>query len=233
MKRAVPIILIVVALAVALFLSRNAFAPQPATPDASSTEIQVPALTLSGAVEAPQSDLPVRVAALLDGASIADAPVRDGRYSLTLPATVPAPNTALDQISLLHGDGRLQGAGVKGEDITLLVYQDENRNGSYDMGEPKLEPGLLRSGSDPNLRAFLRYKIVLLDGAASFKGSLDNPTGAKNYYRYDLSAVRGYNIVQGDFASGGYEMSIKQGGNWDLLIPLPPGGKGDPPAFTP
>jgi hypothetical protein len=230
MNRVFLIVVIVVVVVGAILFSRNAATPQPAAPDAA--KLTVSPLTFSGAVEAPSSDLPLRVSALLEGNAIADAPVRDGRYSLTLPGAVAAPTGGLNQLSLLHGEGRLQGAG-QGSEVQLIVYQDQNRNGAYDLGEPKLEPALLKSGSDPNLRAYLRYKVILLNEPATLKGSEDSPTGAKNYYRYNLSAARGYNIVQGDFASNGYEMSLVSGSNWDLLIPLPPGGKGEPPAFTP
>lgn len=227
MKRILPFVLILLALVIAVILSRR-----PPTPATNTAGLTVAPLILGGAVEAPSSELPVRVTALLAGASIADSAVKDRQYRLELPANVPAPRGALGNLTLLHGEGRLTGNGTADE-LQLLVYQDENRNAAYDVGEPKLEPVLLPAGQDANLRAYFRYKILLLSDDANLTGSQDNPTGAKDYYRYAIAAKRGYNILQGEFASNGYQMTVASGADWDLLTALPAGdGSASPPAFN-
>ncbi len=228
MKRILPFALILIALVIAVILSRRA--PQPVT---SGSSLSVAPLTLSGAVEAPTSDLPVRVSATVNGVNIADSAVKDGQYRLELPASVPAPSGQLGNLTLLHGEGRLTGTGTADE-VQVLVYQDANRNAAYDAGEPKLEPVLLPAGQDANLRAYFRYKVLLLSDDANLTGSEDNPSGAKDFYRYAVNAKRGYNILQGEFASNGFEMKIVDAPGWDLLTPLPVGGgTNSPPAFTP
>jgi hypothetical protein len=228
MNRVLPIVLIVAALAVAFFLSRPRPAAQPTNPEA----LQVNPLTLEGTVAVPPGDVPVRVAAIAGGERLADGPIVDGQYKLELPATADVPLTDLGSISLLHGEGRLQGP-ARAAEISLLLYQDANRDGKYDLGEPKLDAAMLPGGSNPNLQAYFRYKILLLSNSATLNASEDNPTGAKNFYRYDIAMNRGYNILQGEFASNGYEMRAAQGTKWDLLLPLNPAGDGSPPAFTP
>lgn len=227
MKRILPFVLILLALVIAVILSRRA--PQPMT---SAVGLTVTPLTLNGAVEAPTSDLPVRVTAVLGGATVADGAVKDGQYRLELPANVPVPSGKLSDLALLHGEGRLEGSGTADE-VQLLVYQDSNRNAGFDAGEPKLEPVLLPAGRDSNLRAYFRYKIVLLSDDANLTGSEDNPSGAKNFYRYAIAAKRGYNILQGEFASNGFDMTVVGSADWDLLTALPAnGGSAVPPAFT-
>ena len=227
-KRILPFALILIALVIAVILSRRA--PQPVT---SGSSLSVVPLVLSGAVEAPTSDLPVRVSATVNGANIADSAVKDGQYRLELPARVPTPSGKLSALTLLHGEGRLEGSGAADE-VQVLVYQDANRNAAFDAGEPKLEPVLLPAGRDANLRAYFRYKILLLSEDANLTGSEDNPSGAKDFYRYAINAKRGYNILQGEFASNGFEMTVASGADWDLLTPLPAaGGTASPPAFTP
>lgn len=228
MKRILPFALILIALVIAVILSRRA-----APSSSSGAGLNVAALILSGAVETPVSDLPVRVSAVMNGAKIADSAVKDGRYRLELPASVAAPSGKLGDLTLLHGEGRLTGSGTADE-LQVLVYQDANRNAGFDAGEPKLEPVLLPAGKDPNLRAYFRYKILLLSEDAKLTGSEDNPSGAKNFYRYNVNAKRGYNILQGEFASNGFEMTVATGTEWDLLTALPAsGGSASPPAFTP
>lgn len=227
MKRILPFALILIALVIAVILSRRA--PQQIT---SASSLTVMPLTLSGAVQAPSSDLPVRVSAMLNGAIIADSAVKDGQYRLELPASVPTPSGKLSDLTLLHGEGRLMGSGTADE-LQLLVYQDANRNAAYDAGEPKLEPVLLPAGKDPNLRAYFKYKFLLLSDDANLTASEDNPSGAKNFYRYAVNAKRGYNILQGEFTSNGFEMTVASGADWDLLTALPAGGgSASPPAFT-
>ena len=227
MKRIPPFALILIALVIAVILSRRA-AVTPTDP----SRLSVTPLVLSGAVEAPTSDLPVRVTAVLGGVTVADSAVKDGQYRLELPASVPAPSGQLGNLTLLHGEGRLTGNGTADE-VQLLIYQDANRNAAYDAGEPRIEPVLLPAGKDSNLRAYFRYKILLLSSDASLTASEDNPSGAKNFYRYALNAKRGYNILQGEFASNGFEMTVASGSDWDLLTALPAGGgTASPPAFT-
>ncbi len=232
MKRILPFALILIALVVAVMLSRRAPVPSTTVPSTSPSSLTVAPLVLSGAVEAPTSDLPVRVTALLGARGIADSAVKDGQYRLELPASVPAPSGKLSNLTLLHGEGRLTGTGTADE-VQVLVYQDANRNAAYDAGDSRIEPVLLPAGKDPNLRAYFRYKILLLSNDASLTGSEDNPSGAKNFYRYALNAKRGYSILQGEFASNGFEMTVVSGAAWDLLTALPAGGgSASPPAFT-
>lgn len=227
MKRVLPFALILIALVITVILSRRA--PPIVT---SVGLLSVTPLTLSGAVEVPSSDLPVRVSAMLNGAIVADSAVKDGQYRLELPANAPKPSGTLSDLTLLHGEGRLTGTGTADE-LQLLVYQDANRNAAYDADEPRMEPVLLPAGQDANLRAYFRYKIVLISDDASLMGSEDNPSGAKDFYRYAIEAKRGYNILQGEFASNGFEMTVVSGADWDLLTALPaPGGSASPPAFT-
>ncbi|NJK45674.1 MAG: hypothetical protein HC933_16680 [Pleurocapsa sp. SU_196_0] len=228
MNRVLPVVLIVIALGAAFLLSR----PRPAPVTESNGTLEVPALTLEGTVATLESDLPVRVAAIAAGEVIADSGVVDGKYKLELPATVNLTLGSLEGISLLHGEGRLQGA-ARASEVTILTYQDANRDAKYELGEPKLEAALLPANSDPNLLAYFKYKVILLSGDANLQAQEDNPTGAKNFYRYDIRMNRGYNILQGEFASNGYEMKTTTGTNWDLLVPLPAGGNTSPPAFTP
>ena len=227
MNRILPFALILIALVIAVILSRRA----PVTPTNSSS-LTVTPLTLSGAVETPTSDLPVRISATLNGVSIADSAVKDNQYTLELPASVAVPSGQLSALTLLHGEGRLEGSGTADE-VRVLVYQDANRDAGYDTGEPTLESVLLPAGKDANLRAYFRYKILLLSDNAGLTASEDNPSGAKNFYRYAIAAKRGYTILQGEFASNGFEMKVVDGSNWDLLTALPAGGgTASPPAFT-
>ena len=231
MKRILPFALILIALVIAVILSRRA-PPAVSPPVTSAPSLRVAPLTLSGAVESPTSDLPVRVTAVLNGASIADSPIKDGQYRLELPARVPTPSGQLGDLTLLHGEGRLEG-NATADELRVLVYQDANRNAAYEVGEPKLEPVLLPAGKDANLRAYFRYKILLLSDDSSLTAAEDNPSGAKNFYRYAIAAKRGYNILQGEFASNGFEMTLVSGADWDLLTALPVGGgSASPPAFT-
>ncbi len=226
-KRVLPPLVILVALVAAFILSR----PKPVSSPGSKT-FEVPALTLSGSVAAPSSDVPVRVAALVNGQSVADSGVVDGKYKLSLPGKLSADLGDLKGVSLLHGDGHLRGE-AKASEVKILIYQDNNKNASYDLGEPKLEAALLPGGKDPNYQGFFQYKVLLLSAAASLKESQDNATGAKNFYRYDMQFQPGYNILEAELASSGYEMRAASGGNWDLLAPLLRGGKSGPATFTP
>jgi hypothetical protein len=228
MNRVLPVVLILAALVVAFLLSR----PRPEAPSANTDALEVNALTLEGVVAVPPGDVPVRVTALAGGERLADSPIVDGRYKLELPTKAAVSLTDLESISLLHGEGRLQGQ-ARAAEVSIVMYQDANRDAKYDLGEPKLEAAMLPGGSDPNLLAYFRYKILLLSDSARLNASEDNPTGAKNFYRYDIAMNRGYNILQGEFASNGYEMRTAQGTKWDLLLPISPSGDGSPPAFTP
>jgi hypothetical protein len=227
MNRVLPVLLIVAALVVAFLFSR----PRPSPVVAGPGSLEVTPLTLSGAVSSPSSDVPVRVAAIIGGVTIADSAVTDNKYKLELPGTVSAPLSTTANIALLHGEARLPDTSAA--EVQILLYQDANKNAAYDPGEAKLEPGLLQSGKEPALQGFFKYKMLLLSSDERLKENQDNPTGAKNFYRYDISMKRGYNILEGEFASSGYEMRAVSGTNWDLLLPLSPGGKGGPPGFTP
>jgi hypothetical protein len=228
MNRVLPVLLVVAVLIVAFLISR----PKPSPVTAAPGALEVAPLTLSGAVASPSSDVPVRVAALIGGTAVADSPVTGDTYKLELPGTVGAPLSTTANISLLHGEARLPNDSSAAE-VQILLYQDANKNALYDPGEAKLEPALLQSGKDPALQGFFGYKILLLSTDETLKENQDNPTGAKNFYRYDITMKRGYNILEGEFASSGYEMRAVSGTNWDLLLPMSRGGKGGPPGFTP
>jgi hypothetical protein len=211
--------------------SRQAATPAATTPNTGSG-LEVNARVLEGKVSAPASEVPLRVAALLNGFPIADGGIEGDQYRLELPAKLNSSLSPMSTIELLHGEARLPGNGL---DVQLVMYQDANKNNQFDSDESKLAATVFPPGKDPELRGFFRYKVILIDQDASLETSQDNPTGAKNFYRYDVQAKRGWNILEGELASNGFDMRIQDGNTWDLLPELPKGGGGEggPPQFAP
>ncbi|MEY4530603.1 MAG: hypothetical protein RLZZ156_1324, partial [Deinococcota bacterium] len=180
----------------------------------------------------PQVVENLRVALVMAGASVADSAVTNDQYRLELPSEITVPLSSLKDVQLLHGDGRLPET-VLGADTKLLMYDDQNKNAVLDSGEPQLEASLLVPNSDPNLMAFFRYKVLLVGSEARLIETQDSATGAKGYYRYNLTLKTGWNILEGELASNGYDVRLRSEDKWDILAALPAGGKNSPPAFTP
>jgi hypothetical protein len=227
MNRFLPVVVIVVALVVAFLLSRP-----KSVADGLPAFMTVTARVLEGQVIAPQKVDHLRVVLQIAGVSVADAEVKNGQYQLRLPNQIAVPAESLENVSLVHGDGRLPETALGGE-TKLLMYDDQNKNALLDSGEPQLEATLFKPKTDQNLRAFFRYKILLLKSPVGFVKTLDSATGAKGYYRYQLPLRAGWNILEGELASNGYDVRLREDNQWDILVPLPASGKATPPAFTP
>jgi hypothetical protein len=222
---------IIIGVAVATVVATRQ-AATPSTPSTNASGLEVNARVLEGAISAPPSEVPLRVAALVNGFPIAESGVEDNKYRLELPAKVDLTPTPMSNIDLLHGEARLPGNGL---DLQLIMYQDVDNNNRFDQGDPKVIATVFPPGKDAELRGFFRYKIILIDQDTALKTQQDNPTGAKNFYRYDVQAKRGWNILEGELASNGFELRMREGNSWDLLPELPrgAGGDGGPAQFTP
>jgi hypothetical protein len=227
MNRFIPVVVIVIALVVAFLISR----PKPVA-NAIVSNFSVQARTLTGKAIAPQAVDHLRVALLIAGTSVAESAVTNGQYSLELPSEIKLPPISLKNVQLVHGDGRLPESAL-GADAKLLMYEDQNKNAVLDSGEPQLEATLFTPNTDLNLRAFFRYKLLLLNADVRFIETQDSATGAKGYYRYNLPATAGWNILEGELASNGYDVRLRSDNKWDILAALPAGGKATPPVFTP
>ena len=228
MNRFIPAIVIVAALVVAFFLSR----PQPVA-DPSSPVTTVQARVLTGTAFPPQPVKHLAVALLVAGIPIAESAVdNNGQYSLTLPSTIEIPLESLKNQQLVHGDGRLPESAT-GLDTKPIMFDDQNNNKRYDNGEPQLEATLFKPKTDQNLRSFFRYKILLLGNATRFVETQDTASGTKGYYRYNLPLEKGWNLLEGEMASNGYDIRLRSENTWDMLAALPLGGNTSPPGFTP
>ncbi len=204
------------------------------TPVAPSSLTVAPRVFEGGALFPLQAQT-VRLAAIAGGVVVADSAVLNNKYKLELPAKIPdtVAFTLLENISLLHGEGHLKAAdGVKATEVKLVFYQDLNKNAAYDTGEPQLEGTLFQAGANLELQGFFGYKLILLNGAASLKESLDTATGTKDYYKYNLDLEPGWALIQSEL-TGSFEMTEAKGDKWDVVMPLLKGGKGNPPTFTP
>ena len=227
MNRFIPVVVIVFALIAAFLFSR----PKPVA-DVIESGFSVKPRVLSGNAIPPQAVDHLRVALLLSGTSVAESAVSNGQYRLELPAEIKLPPITLKDVKLVHGDGRLPESAL-GAELQLLMYDDQNNNALLDSGEPQLEATLFTPNTDPNLRAFFRYQLLLVNSDVRFVETQDSATGAKDYYRYNLPLQTGWNILEGELASNGYDMRLRSDEKWDILAALPPGGKSTPPAFTP
>ncbi len=227
MNRFVPAVVIVLALVVAFFLSRPKASNEP---QALSTTVK--ARVLEGTANSPQAVENLRVVLVADGLALADSAVTAGRYRLELPSQIISTLESLKDVQLVHGDGRLP-ENVLGTDTKILMYDDQNKSGALDSGEPQLEAALFPPKTDPNLRTFFKYKVLLLGSASRFIETQDTATGTKGYYRYNLPLQSGWNILEGELASNGYDVRLRPENSWDIFAALPAGGKATPPAFTP
>ena len=174
----------------------------------------------------------LRLVLVADGLALADSAVTAGRYRLELPKQIDSNLESLKDVQLLHGEGRLP-PNILGTSTKMLMYDDQNKNGALDSGEPQLEAALFPPNTDPNLRSFFKYKILLLGAAHSFIETQDTASGTKGYYRYNLPLKRGWNILEGELASNGYDVRLRSENKWDIFAALPTSGKTTPPAFTP
>lgn len=190
--------------------------------------------TLEGALDLELSGERLRLAALVNSQRVADVPIQDGRFKLELPGTLEnTPMNKLSDLPLPNGDGRLQAdPDVLGARVLLFAYEDSNDNNRLDEGEPSAEGTLSLANQDPNMRGFFRTQLYLLSGPAQLKDTQDSPTGAKGYFRYDLDLSAGWNIIQGEFGSNGYDIRAASGDAWDVSTPLTPRQPG-PGGFEP
>jgi hypothetical protein len=226
MNRFIPAVVIIVALVVAFILSR----PKPVV-DPVNDLTTVPARVLEGMAIPPQEVANLRIALTIAGDAVADSAVKQGAYRLELPSTIDLKLESLKDQQLVHGDGRLP-VNAMGADTKLLMYDDQNKNSTLDTGEPQLEASLIVPNSNPSLRAFFRYKVLLLGSPVKFIETQDSATNAKGYYRYNLNLEKGWNILEGEL-TGGYDIRVRNENKWDILAALPTGGSTAPPAFTP
>ncbi len=232
-KRSNPLVtigIVIGAVIAGVIASRQA--ATPATTNSNASVLEVSARVLEGKISAPPSEVPLRVAALVNGFAIAESGVENDQYRLELPAKVDLTLTPMTNVDLLHGEARLPGNGL---DLQLIMYQDVDKNNRYDQGDPKVVATVFPPDKDAELRGFFRYKIVLIDQDATLEVQKDNPTGAKNFYRYNVQAKRGWNVLEGELASNGFEMRMQSANTWDLLPELPrgAGGESGPPQFAP
>ncbi len=204
----------------------------PISPRVVSAEVQP--RTLEGALDLGIVGERLRLAALVNSQRVADVPIQAGRFKLELPGKLEnTPMNKLSDLPLPNGDGRLQAdPDVLGARVLLFAYEDTNDNKRLDEGEPSAEGTLNLAGQDPNLRGFFRTQLYLLSGPAQLKETQDSQTGARGYYRYDLDLSAGWNIIQGEFASNGYDIRVASGDAWDVSAPITPKQPG-PSGFEP
>ena len=225
------IALALVAVAIGLAVS-GVFNGKPSAP---TTGLVVSPRVFEGAAVFPPQPETVRLAAIAGGVVVADSPIVNDSYKLELPAKIPdgIGFTVLENLSLLHGEGHLKaGPGVKAAEVRLVFYQDANKNGAYEPGEPQLESTLFQAGANPELQGFFQHKLILLNGPASLNDSQPTASGTKDYYKYKLDLKTGWVLLESEL-TGSYEVSEALGSKWDVVLPLKKGGKGSPPAFTP
>ena len=204
-------------------------------PSVATTGLVVSPRVLEGGAAYPPQAQTVRLAAIAGGVVVAESAIVNNSYKLELPAKIPdgVGFTVLENVSLLHGEGRLKAAeGVKAAEVRLAFYQDANKNGAYDTGEPQLEGTLFQAGANPELQGFFQHKLILLNGAASLNDSQPTASGTKDYYKYKLDLQPGWVLLESEL-TGSYEVSEATGSKWDVVLPLQKGGKGSPPTFTP
>jgi hypothetical protein len=203
---------------------------------AAAASLSVAPRVFEGSALFPLQAQTVRLAAIAGGVVVAESAVVNNKYKLELPAKIPdtVAFTLLENMNLLHGEGRLKAADstVKASDVKLVFYQDLNKNSAYDTGEPQLEGTLFKAGANLELQGYFGYKLILLNGAASLQESQDTASGTKGYYKYDLKLEPGWALIQSEL-TGSFEMTQAKGEKWDVVMPLQKGGKGSPPTFTP
>ena len=204
-------------------------------PGVAATNLVVTPRVLEGSVAYPAGAQTVRLAAFVGGVDVAESAIVKNSYKLELPANIPdgVGFTALENVNLLHGEGRLKAAdGIKAADVKLVLYQDLNKNAKFDTGEPQLEGTPFQPNANPQLQGYFKHKLILLNGAASLEASLPTASGTPDYYRYKLDLKPGWVLLESEL-TGGYEVREVIGSKWDVVLPLQKGGDGSPPTFTP
>lgn len=189
--------------------------------------LSVPERVLAGLVETPTPLAKPYVAALIGSQVIARAAVNDNEYRLTLPAKLE--NVALiglEEMKLPNGEGRLRGDGAVGAPVRFVAFDDANGNTQPDPDEASVDLAPFKAGQDGAMRGFFRYGLVIVSREASLQEVQDHPTGAKNFYRYDLKFAPGWHMIEGEFASQGYYIRESTGNQFDLILPRTPSGKG-------
>ena len=210
----------------AILTTPSATPPSPIPAAPIPTSLEVAPLVIEGGIDLPLEG-EVRVAVLIGTDRVADAAAPGGKFRLTLPAKLTdAPLNALSDISLPHGDGRLQPANALGATARVFAYQDINKNARLDEGEPSVEGALSKSGIAPDVRGFYKNQLVLTSKTSSLNEAQDSRTGAKGYYRYKLDLNPGWHVIQGEFGSDGYDVREAAGSDWDLVVPFKPSAPG-------
>jgi hypothetical protein len=232
----VPIAVLIVLAVIAFAAMRPAnpvVAPASSNPEVtppssnSGLSINISERTLQGAVETPTPLANLRVAALIGSQVIAQTVIKDNGYRLVLPAKLEnAELTGLKDVKLPNGEGRLKGDGAVGATVQFVAFDDANGNSQPDADEMSVNLVPFKAGQDAAMRGFFRYGMVIVSKAASLKETQDHPTGAENFYRYDLEFGPGWHVIEGEFASQGYEIRESTGNQFDLIVPRTPSGKG-------
>jgi hypothetical protein len=231
---AVLIVIVVIAF-VAMRPASPTASPAPASssPEAtkpSSTEgvnVNIPERTLEGVVETPSPLSNPHVAALIGSQVIAQAPIKDDTYTLTLPGKLGhVALTDLENVQLPNGDGRLKGDGAIGVAVKFVAFDDVNNNTQPDPNETSVNLAPFKAGQSEAMRGFFKYGLVIVSKASSLKETQDHPTGAKGFYRYNLEFPAGWHMIEGEFASQGYDIRESTGDKFDLIVSRIPSGKG-------
>jgi hypothetical protein len=232
----VPIAVLIVIAVIAFAAMRPAnpvVAPAISSPEVtapsshSGLSLSVPERTLEGAVETPTPLANPHVAALIGSQVIARAAVKDNGYKLILPSTLEnAALTGLEDVKLPNGDGRLKGDGAIGATVQFVAFDDANGNSQPDADETSVNLVPFKAGQDAAMRGFFRYGMVIVSKASSLKETQDHPTGAKGFYRYNLEFDPGWHVIEGEFASQGFDIRESTGNQFDLIVPRTPSGKG-------
>jgi hypothetical protein len=249
-KRSLPIVLVllvVVALGFVLLSPRSSqvtsstspssptpVSPTPTNPANSSvspptpTNLEVSSRVIEGGIDLPLEGDTLRVAVLVGTQRVADAPAPGGKFRIALPEKLEnVPLSALSDIPLPHGDGRLQSSdGALAAMAHVFAYQDANGNKRLDEGEPSAEGELSKTDVAPDLRGFFKNELVLTSKATSLNEDQDSRTGAKGYYRYQLSLAPGWHVLEGEFGSNGYDVREATGSGWNLVVPFKPAAPG-------
>jgi hypothetical protein len=237
----VPIAVLIIVAMIAFAAMRPAnpvAAPASSSPEVSASSstgssntggvsVNIPERTLEGAVETPTPLFNPHVAALIGSQVIAQAAVKDNGYRLTLPAKLEdAALTDLEEVKLPNGEGRLKGDGAVGATVQFVAFDDANGNAQPDPDEASINLAPFKTGQDEAMRGFFRYGMVIVSKTSSLKETQDHPTGAKGFYRYDLEFDPGWHVIEGEFASQGYDIRESTGSKFDLIVPRTPSGKG-------
>lgn len=216
----------VLAFGVAFFLSRPAAIPNQDNPKPTFAK-----RVLTGKAFAPQQVSNFAVGLYLNEVMVASSKVENGDYRLELPEKLPFDLVSLANTQLLHGEGRLPAATL-GAESKLVMFDDANQNGTLDAGEPQLEASFFPPDKEIKLQGFFRYKLLLVGSPTRFIETQDSASGAKGFYRYNLPLESGFNMLEGEFASNGYDVRLRSGDTWNIVPMLPRGGNTSPPGFT-